>query len=57
MLSMSDTPIERFAPVFARLNTPVAFLVPTPTGYKKSIMITSSSFKGPRTSASSRRFW
>ena len=38
MLSMSDTPIERFAPVFARLNTPVAFLVPTPTGYKKSIM-------------------
>ncbi|WP_188354345.1 MvaI/BcnI family restriction endonuclease [Galliscardovia ingluviei] len=35
---MSDTPVENFATIFAKLNTPVAFLVPTPTGYKKSIM-------------------
>lgn len=38
MLSMSDTPIENFVAIFAKLNTPMAFLVPTPTGYKKSIM-------------------
>lgn len=38
MLSISDTPIERFLPVFAKVNVDVAFLVPTPTGMKKSIM-------------------
>ena len=38
MLSISDTNIEQFFPVFADTNVPVAFLVPTPTGYGKSIM-------------------
>lgn len=38
MLSMSDTPISQFIPIFAETNTSVAFLVPTPTGYDKSIM-------------------
>lgn len=38
MLSMSDTPINKFIPYFAETNTSVAFLVPTPTGYEKSIM-------------------
>lgn len=38
MLAMSDTPIEQFLPLFANVNVPVAFLVPTPTGYEKSIM-------------------
>lgn len=38
MLSMSDTPINEFVPYFAETNTAVAFLVPTPTGYEKSIM-------------------
>lgn len=38
MLSMSDTPISKFIPLFAETNTSVAFLVPTPTGYEKSIM-------------------
>lgn len=38
MLAMSDTNIEQFFPVFASTNVPVAFLVPTPTGYEKSIM-------------------
>lgn len=38
MLSMSDTPINQFIPFFAETNTSVAFLVPTPTGYEKSIM-------------------
>lgn len=38
MLSMSDTPINEFIPYFAETNTSVAFLVPTPTGYEKSIM-------------------
>ena len=38
MLSMSDTPINEFIPYFAETNTAVAFLVPTPTGYEKSIM-------------------
>jgi len=38
MLSMSDTPISNFVPYFAETNTAVAFLVPTPTGYEKSIM-------------------
>lgn len=38
MLAMSDTAIDRFLPVFASTGVPVAFLVPTPTGYGKSIM-------------------
>lgn len=38
MLAMSDTPIDQFIPYFARASVPVAFLVPTPTGYEKSIM-------------------
>lgn len=38
MLAMSDTSIEKFLPYFANLSVPVAFLVPTPTGYEKSIM-------------------
>lgn len=35
---MTDTPISQFVPLFAETNTSVAFLVPTPTGYEKSIM-------------------
>lgn len=38
MLSMSDTNIEQFLPVFAQTGVSVAFLVPTPTGYSKFIM-------------------
>lgn len=38
MLKMSDTSIKDFLPYFANAGLPVAFLVPTPTGYKKSIM-------------------
>lgn len=38
MLSMTDTPISNFISYFAETNTSVAFLVPTPTGYGKSIM-------------------
>lgn len=38
MLAMSDVNIEQFFPVFANTGVPVAFLVPTPTGYGKSIM-------------------
>lgn len=38
MLAMSDTNIEQFLPVFAKSSTSVAFLVPTPTGFGKSIM-------------------
>lgn len=38
MLAMSDTNIERFLPIFAETGVPVAFLVPTPTGFEKSIM-------------------
>lgn len=38
MLSMSDTNIDSFLPYFAKTGVHVAFLVPTPTGYKKSIM-------------------
>lgn len=38
MLAMSDTNIEQFFPIFARTGVPVAFLVPTPTGFNKSIM-------------------
>lgn len=35
---MSDTNIEQFLPIFAKMGVPVAFLVPTPTGFGKSIM-------------------
>ena len=38
MLAMSDVNIELFLPLFANTGVPVAFLVPTPTGYEKSIM-------------------
>lgn len=38
MLSMSDTNIEQFFSIFANTGVPVAFLVPTPNGYAKSIM-------------------
>lgn len=38
MLAMSDINIEQFIPVFANTSCNVAFLVPTPTGYEKSIM-------------------
>lgn len=38
MLAMSDTDLSQFLPIFANLHIPVAFLVPTPTGFKKSIM-------------------
>lgn len=38
MLAMADVDINIFFPVFAQAQIPVAFLVPTPTGYDKSIM-------------------
>ncbi|MBE7001487.1 MAG: MvaI/BcnI restriction endonuclease family protein [Ruminococcaceae bacterium] len=38
MLAMSDVNIDLFLPLFANTGVPVAFLVPTPTGYEKSIM-------------------
>lgn len=38
MLAMSDINIDQFIPLFAEAGVPVAFLVPTPTGYGKSIM-------------------
>ena len=38
MLSKSDTPIEQYFHVFANTGVNVAFLVPTETGYAKSIM-------------------
>jgi len=38
VLAMSDTNIEQFLPIFAETGVPVAFLVPTPTGFGKSIM-------------------
>ena len=38
MLAMSDTPIEKYLPIFASTGVNVSFLVPTPTGYEKSIM-------------------
>lgn len=38
MLKMSDVSIDRFLPLFAATSVPVAFLVPTATGYEKSIM-------------------
>lgn len=38
MLKKSDVSIEKFLPLFATTGVPVAFLVPTVTGYEKSIM-------------------
>ncbi|MBR2508276.1 MAG: MvaI/BcnI restriction endonuclease family protein [Lentisphaeria bacterium] len=38
MLARSDTPISDVLPLFAQQGIPVTFLVPTPTGYGKSIM-------------------
>lgn len=38
MLKMSDTNIGKFIPLFSETGVPVAFLVPTPTGYGKAIM-------------------
>ena len=38
MLAMSDQNIDQFLPLFARTGVKMAFLVPTPTDYKKSIM-------------------
>ncbi len=38
MLAMSDIDINQFLPLFSRVGISVAFLVPTPTGYGKSIM-------------------
>lgn len=45
MLAMSDTPIDQFLPYFAGTGVPVAFLVPTPTGYEKSIMDATASVR------------
>ena len=45
MLAMSDTPIEQFLPLFAQAGVPVAFIVPTPTGYGKSIMDATTSVR------------
>lgn len=45
MLKMSDTPIEKYLPYFTNASVPVAFLVPTPTGYGKSIMDATSSVR------------
>ena len=38
MLAMSRTPINSVISYFADRGLEVAFLVPTPNGYKKSIM-------------------
>lgn len=38
MLTMSDVNIDQFFSIFANTGVSVAFLVPTPTGYGKSIM-------------------
>lgn len=38
MISMADTNLNTFLPTFASAGVPVAFLVPTPTGFGKSIM-------------------
>lgn len=38
MISMADTNLNTFLPTFANTGVPVAFLVPTPTGFGKSIM-------------------
>lgn len=38
MLSQANTSIDKFLRIFSEVGIPVAFLVPTPTGYAKSIM-------------------
>lgn len=38
MISMADTNLNTFLPTFANTGVPVAFLVPTPTGFGKSII-------------------
>lgn len=38
MLTMADTDLNLFLPTFSELGIDVTFLVPTPNGYKKSIM-------------------
>lgn len=38
MISMADTNLNTFLPTFASAGVSVAFLVPTPTGFGKSIM-------------------
>ena len=38
VLAMSDIDIDQFLPLFADIGVSVAFLVPTPNGYEKSIM-------------------
>ena len=45
MLAKTDTPIEGFLPFFASTGLTVAFLVPTETGYKKSIMDATASVR------------
>ena len=45
MLAMSDIDIEQFIPLFAQAGVPVAFLVPTPTGFGKSIMDATTSVR------------
>lgn len=45
MLSASDTPIDQFISYFADVGINVAFLVPTETGYAKSIMDATSSVR------------
>lgn len=45
MLAMSDVNIEEFIPLFAQAGVPVAFLVPTPTGFGKSIMDATTSVR------------
>lgn len=45
MLAKIDTPIEGFLPFFASTGLTVAFLVPTETGYKKSIMDATASVR------------
>ena len=39
LLSKSDTPIEQYFPVFANTGVNVVFLVPTETGYAKSMAL------------------
>lgn len=45
MLALADVAIEEFLPTFAENGIDVAFLVPTPTGYEKSIMDATSSIR------------
>lgn len=45
MLAMSDTNIEQFLSIFAETGVPVAFLVPTLTGFGKSIMDATASIR------------